>query len=491
LSNAPESAREEAPLPKPWDGLPARDQVRLQEALLREFVRRQVYPFSRFYRKVFEQAGLKPGDIRRLKDLERIPLTSREQFRADGDPSRPFQALLRPDDHSFRSWAHRSLMWKTARERLLRGDEAAERVLAEEYKPVHLHLPLSGGPVVGYTIRDLVATAQAGARMMAVMGATRHESVLSALPYGGDLGHWFTYYATQAAGMSGAHLGGGQAVRPSQVALWMGRLQASVFVTQPGYAEGLLRAAPPATFQTVKTLVLWGAEGMQGARSRFTTLLQTTGVANARVTALLSFPEARVAWAECPSPAGQPELSFGYHTYPDLEIVEIVDPATGNQVGEAEPGEIVYTSLDWRGSALLRFRTGLYARQGMVRTRCPGCGRSVPRIGADISRMEWETTTRDIHGDATYDLADVMPILWGEIDVPLWQLDVVRDAGSQGEDVVNALLAGGNANAQQNVTQALKPFRMRVRPVPFQDLRRRIGVGLERPETRVLIRSQG
>ena len=483
--------REEAPLARPWDGLPARDQVRLQEGLLRDFLRRYLYPFSPFYRKVFEQHGVRPTDIRRLKDLERLPLTGREQFRAEGDASRPFQALLRPDEHSLKRWVHRSLLRRVAREKLMRGDEAAERVLAEEFKPVHLHLPLAGGPVVGYTMRDLVATAQAGARMAAVMGTTRQDVLISALPFGGDLGHWFTYYATQAAGMAGAHLGGGQAVRPSQVALWMGRLQASVFVTQPGYAEGLLRAAPPATFQSVRLLALWGGEGMQGARARFTTLLRTTGVANARVCAILSFPEARLAWSECPSPQGQPELSFGYHTYPDLEIIEIVDPATGTQVGEAEPGEIVYTSLDWRGSALLRFRTGLYARQGMVRSRCPGCGRSVPRIGADISRMEWDATTRDLHGEASFDLSDVMPILWGEVDVPLWQLDVVRAAGPQGEDVVNALLAGGNQNAQANVTQALKPFRMRVRPVPFQDLRRRIGVGIERPETRVLIRSTG
>ncbi len=477
-------------MPRPWDGLSARDQVRLQEAMLRDFLPRYLYPFSPFYRRVFDNAGVKPADVRKLRDLQKLPLTSREQFRAEGDPARPFQALLRPDEHSLKRWFHRSLMRRVMREKLLRGDDAAERVLAEEFKPIHLHLPLAGGPVVGYTMRDLMSTAQAGARMFSVMGATRQDVLLSSLPFGAELAHWFTYYGTQASGMAGAHLGGGQAVRPSQVALWMSRLQASVFVTQPGYAEGLLRAAPPATFQTLKLLALWGGEGMQGARSRFTTLLHTAGVGGARVTAVLSFPEARLAWAECPSPQGQPELSFGFHTYPDLEIVEIVDPDTGAQMGEAEPGEIVYTSLDWRGSALLRFRTGLIARQGMVRSRCPGCGRSVPRIGADISRLEWtDAATRDLSGDAQFDLADLFPVLWGETDIPLWQVDLVQGAGPHGEDVVNALLAGGNATAQANVTRDLKPFRVRVRPVPFQDLRRRVGVGLERSEQRVLIRS--
>lgn len=127
-------------------------------------------------------------------------------------------------------------------------------------------------------------------------------------------------------------------------------------------------------------------------------------------------------------------------------------------------------------------------RHAELGSRAPGRGPD-SRDSSRLAVMDWEVNTRDIHGDATFNLADLMPELWGKIDVPLWQLDVVQAAGTQGEDVVNALLAGGNARAQADVTQALKPYRVRVRPVPFQDLRRRVAVGLERPEQRVLIRS--
>src|SRR5437870_5723146 len=125
---------------RPWDGLSPRDTIRLQEALLRDFVRRYVYPFSPHYRRVFDEARIGPSDIRTLEDLERIPLTSASSF-GGTDPTRPFEALLRPDERSLKQWVHRSILSRVARERLLRGDEAAERALAEEFKPLHLQVP--------------------------------------------------------------------------------------------------------------------------------------------------------------------------------------------------------------------------------------------------------------------------------------------------------------------------------------------------------------
>jgi len=46
-------------------------------------------------------------------------------------------------------------------------------------------------------------------------------------------------------------------------------------------------------------------------------------------------------------------------SYPDKEIFEIIDPATGEVKDDAQDGEIVYTSLDSRASVVLRYRTGI------------------------------------------------------------------------------------------------------------------------------------
>lgn len=473
---------------RPWDRLEPREYLRLQERLLRDLVVRFLYPFSPFYRRLFDEHGIRPERVRRLRDLERLPLVSREDFQGSVDDEwRPFRGLLRPDEQSLKRWAHRGLLSRVAWERLVRGDEAAERLLAEEFKPVHLH-PSSSGPVVGYTVRDLSALSQAGARAFAVMGASRSDVLVSALPLGPHLPFWHVYYGALGAGMSAFHVGGGEVVRPARAARLMEEAGAGLLVAQPGYAEGLLLGAPPSTFAPLRILALWGEDGLVGARERFTTRLRAGGAPSAAVTALLGIPEARVAWGECPTPPAQPEASNGYHTYPDLELLEIVDPDTGAALADNEPGEIVYTSLDWRGSALLRFRTGLIARRGITHERCPGCRRSVPRIPPDLSRTEWRVLVMGSKGRVQVDLADVLPVLWRATGVPQWQVDVNRGAGERETDSVTAWLGGAGPEDVRELQRAMAPFGVRCRAVPLSDLNRRMGVGMERPEVRVRVR---
>jgi phenylacetate-coenzyme A ligase PaaK-like adenylate-forming protein len=96
------------------------------------------------------------------------------------------------------------------------------------------------------------------------------------------------------------------------------------------------------------------------------------------------FTEAKLAWAECPF--AEDAGSAGYHVHPDLALIEIVDPKTGEPRGEGEPGEIVFTPLDARGSVVLRYRTGDCIDGGLFYEPCPCCGRVVPRLVGDISR---------------------------------------------------------------------------------------------------------
>jgi phenylacetate-coenzyme A ligase PaaK-like adenylate-forming protein len=460
----------------------------MQEMLLRSLVRGFLYPFSPFYRAWFDEHGIKPKHIKGIRDLERIPTVSAKDFDSvPEDQWRPFRALLRPDEHSLKRSAHRQLLRRVAKEKLFRGDEAAERLLAEEFKPLHMHLPDGSGPVTGYTIRDLSGLAQGAARALAVAGAKRSDVMVSTLPYGPSLPFWHAYYGAIGAGMSAFHLGGGGVVRPGQTAQWMQRVSASVLLAQPGYAEGLLRGAPPSTLATLRLLLLWAPTEMQGARERYLVRLRTGGASEARVATLLGIPEARVAWAECPVSTDQPEVSFGYHTSPDLEMLEVVDEQ-GRTLGEGEAGELTYTSLDWRGSALLRYRTGIVARRGITWERCPGCRRTVPRIEADLSRVEWRTRVLGPRGVVTVDLADVIPLLWRATGIALWQLDVEKGAGPDGTDVATAYLAGALPRDAEELRASLEPYGVRARVVDFAQFARRLGVGLERPEVRVRVR---
>jgi phenylacetate-CoA ligase len=69
-------------------------------------------------------------------------------------------------------------------------------------------------------------------------------------------------------------------------------------------------------------------------------------------------------------------LGLGYHYEEQDCLVEIVDPATGKQVGPLEPGEVVVTLFS-RVYPLVRFGTGDLA--SYTDEPCP-CGRSAPRI---------------------------------------------------------------------------------------------------------------
>ncbi len=87
-------------------------------------------------------------------------------------------------------------------------------------------------------------------------------------------------------------------------------------------------------------------------------------------------------------------MSSGYHLYPDKEIFEIIDPKTGEVKGEGEDGEIVYTSIDSRGSCVIRYRTGDFVKGGITWEPCPHCKRTVPRLSSDITRI---SDVKDVH----------------------------------------------------------------------------------------------
>jgi phenylacetate-coenzyme A ligase PaaK-like adenylate-forming protein len=97
------------------------------------------------------------------------------------------------------------------------------------------------------------------------------------------------------------------------------------------------------------------------------------------------FTEAKIAWTEC-MPEGGSEPS-GYHVYPDLTFIEIIDPETGERVPDGQPGEIVCTPLDARGTVVIRYRTGDLIEGGLVHEACPCCGRTCPRLVGKISRV--------------------------------------------------------------------------------------------------------
>jgi len=71
----------------------------------------------------------------------------------------------------------------------------------------------------------------------------------------------------------------------------------------------------------------------------------------------------------------------GLHVMESEFIAEVINPDTGNDAGEGEPGELVLTNLGRWGSPVIRYRTG--DRVALTHGRC-ACGRSFARIEGGI-----------------------------------------------------------------------------------------------------------
>ena len=119
------------------------------------------------------------------------------------------------------------------------------------------------------------------------------------------------------------------------------------------------------------------------------------------------------------------EGASGFHLYPDLGIVELINPKTGERVPDGSPGEIVFTPLDARGTVVLRYRTGDIAEGGLTWDTCPHCGRHCPRLLGPISRVsEVRSLSLDKLKGTLVDFNVLEHLLDDQRGVAAWQIEL-------------------------------------------------------------------
>ncbi|MDQ6766430.1 MAG: AMP-binding protein, partial [Candidatus Eremiobacteraeota bacterium] len=431
---------------RPWkDWQAERDQQ------LHRFINEQLYPFSPFYRRLFDDHHINPRTIRRLSDLRHLPFTSKKDIAPTADnPTRPLDLVLRPDEESIRRYAPKAMAAKFMLERLRCGGKAVKDRLRLEYFPVHVTYTTGRSAMPTqflYASKDFERLHIVGKRMIELCGAQMGDRALNVFPFAPHLAFWQTFAVAQATTMLIVHTGGGKVAGTAGNIAALSRLQPSMLIGVPGYVYHLLRQAREQRVElsSLKQIAL-GAERVPPAlKARLAELCEQMGAPGVVVHGVYGFTEARHAWAECTPP--DHATSYGYHTYPDFDVFEIVNPDSGEPVGPGERGEIVYTSLSGRGSCVLRYRTGDVAEGGMVYDPCPGCGRIVPRISQAISRRSdvGEFQLTKIRGTLV-DLNGFIPIMAAMGDVVEWQLIVKKvndDPEELDELVLSVALAAG------------------------------------------------
>lgn len=352
------------------------DELReLQVAKLRAYLKSTVLPFSKHYRGM----GIDPDMLRSPDDLCRLPLTAKKNLTGD-----PRDFILIPDTGVLGK--RPGVILKA----LLRGRAAVKAGFEHEFRPLTMTSTTgrSSDPVpFVYTAHDIGNLRTAGRRMMEVAGANREMRFLNMFPFAPHLAFWLTHYAGTEFGAFMLSTGGGKVMGTEGNLRLFGKLQPDVLVAMPTFAYHVLHEAVTLGVKNdkLRTIVLGGEKVPSGMRTKLAALARECGASHVDVISTYGFTEAKLAWVECPHSHETP--SPGFHVHPDLALIEIIDPATGEPVGEGRPGEIVFTPLDARGSVVLRYRTGDMTDGGLVYGPCPCCGRVIPRIIGNISRV--------------------------------------------------------------------------------------------------------
>jgi len=263
-----------------------------------------------FYQQRFSKAGLHLSSIKKLDDIERIPFTKKQDLR-DGYPFGFFAVPLR----------------KVVR--------------------IHTTSGTTGKPtVVGYTRNDLDAWSDLIARNMVMVGITENDIFQNMVNYGMFTGGLGFHYGAEKIGMTVVPSATGNTKRQIEMINDFG---VTAIHCTPSYAMHLSEVAEEmGTGLSSLRIGLFGAEPWSESTRK--TLEKRLGVTAYDSYGLSELFGPGVAF-ECPE-------RDGLHIWHDSFLVEIIDPQSGERVGEGERGELVVTPLVKEAMPLLRYRTG-------------------------------------------------------------------------------------------------------------------------------------
>lgn len=367
----------------PWP-FPPRSLRDWQLARLRRYLHDQVLPFSAHYRKVFADEGIDAGDLRDVQDLQRIPFTSKSDFLPGTDGRDPVRDYVLVPDRAVLSKRPGTMV-----RALLRGRAAVAEGFEREYRPLLLTSTTgrSAEPVpFVYTAHDIENLKLAGSRVYGLCGAQREMRMLNMFPFAPHLAFWFAHYGGMEFGTFVLGTGGGKVMGTEGNLRLVKKIKPEVLIGMPTFLYHVMQSAVAdgVELPNLRKIVLGGEKAPSGMRRKLRALAAQMGSPKIDILRTYGFTEAKLAWTECPF--AEDAGSAGYHIHPDLAMIEIVDPKTGEPRGEGEPGEIVFTPLNARGSVVLRYRTGDCIDGGLIHETCPFCGSNVPRLVGEISR---------------------------------------------------------------------------------------------------------
>ncbi|NYB51916.1 MAG: phenylacetate--CoA ligase [Methanobacteriaceae archaeon] len=282
----------------------------LQLERLQDVVKR-AYENVPYYRKRFDEEGVKPKDIKTLDDIKKLPLTTKDDLRA----AYPFGMFAVP---------HREIV------------------------EVHTSSGTTGKPTVsGYTREDIQIWSEVMARGLTMFGLTEDDIIQNTHGYGLFTGGFGVHYGAQNIGATVIPISTGQTRRQIEI---MKDFGTTVLIFTPSYGLYLAEVAEEEglTKEDLKLksigfgAEMWTEEMRQEIQNRF----------NAPAYNIYGLTE-----IIGPGVALECSEQDGLHVMEDHFYPEIIDSQTLEVLPEGEKGELVLTTLTRQGMPIIRFRT--------------------------------------------------------------------------------------------------------------------------------------
>jgi len=323
-----------------FETLPREALESLQLKRLQATVNR-VYATVPFYKKKFDEIGLKPSHIKSLKDMRLLPFTVKTDLR----DNYPFGLFSVPMSSVVR---------------------------------VHASSGTTGKPiVVGYTKRDIETWAELMARTLTAAGIHQGDIVHNAYGYGLFTGGLGAHYGAERIGASVVPISGGNTKRQILILKDFGP---TAITCTPSYALHLADVARDMGIDPSRDFKLrvgcFGAEAWsENMRAQ---IEKTFNIDAIDIFGLTEVIGPGVS-SECL------EAKKGLHVFEDHFIPEIIDPDTGEPLPYGEKGELVFTSITKEAFPVIRYRTRDLSR--LNPEQCV-CGRTFVRMERITGRTD-------------------------------------------------------------------------------------------------------
>ena len=300
---------------------------------------RYVYDNVKYYRDLMDAKGVKPGDIKGIEDLHKLPFLSKADLRE----GYPYGLLARPLNECVR---------------------------------IHSTSGTTGRRVVAfYTQHDVDMWEDCCARAITAADGTSDDVCQVAYGYGLFTGGAGLHGGSHKVGCLTLPMSSGNTERQIQ---FMRDLGATILCCTPSYAAYLGESLhemglTPADIKLKAGI--FGAEPWTEEMRR--SIEKSLGIKAYDIYGLTETSGPGVAF-EC-------SAQTGMHINEDNFIPEIINPETGEPLPDGEVGELVFTSITKEAFPLLRYRTRDLCV--LSREKC-SCGRTLVKMSKPKGRSD-------------------------------------------------------------------------------------------------------